>query len=1820
MKKSKNSIIIAVVITMLLQIVIPVSFVSYADRITESFRITDTKVEGTSGSISWEFDYDTSSNITKYQSKVDLILEKEQSGEIKTYDDTIIGNYKISEDGKMTFDIDENLEELITNDSDVESPVPITTTSAITGLPIEDIEETITYTFKGSIEINGVIDESEQLLSLLNEGKNLGNIFEAPHVTVNDEPLSNGSIIEITDDMVVKIHYDWKLSNDIDLAADDYAITKLPDVLSVVNPTGVGELYDEHNIEVGSYVFEDGNLKVVFNHELVGKEERKGDVWFLAEFDLEKFEENVIQKIEFEEIFEPITIKVKPKNSLGILNKKVSLNASINATEIYWEIDVNSSLDNLKNATLEDIIPNGLNLVTNSIKVYNLEVGYEGKVTQGSITNIEGVVTSTGLKVEFGEIDTAYRIKYTTTINDYSKSPFVNNAVLTDESIKKAETSASVSVVVGSSIEKSGRADKSGNDSTKITWTIDINKSESKIIGAVVKDVISDPRLTINNNSIKVYYLNKSGSNWTQGSLVDGIITTGFPITIGDTNGRAYRIVFDTNINYGDTYEPKITFENTATLTGKNINDSTKSAQVVVNRSTLLAKDGVDATNYDAPNFKWTIHVNRAGQNLNNAVVTDTMDSGLRFREGTLKIFDNTTLIDTTKYAEKGITVNTSSNPMTFKLGNISSYYKIEYVTDIEVLDKEGGYKNNVKLTADYGLGGVGNGYTDISKTIKPTVTNKYTKSTVNTTIDQINYNGIDYSAKTMSWNIRIQPIEEKITSLTITDTFTNNGLVFLPDTLKVIKGTGSNKVTLNSSTDYKVTPTNSGQNGFVLVFNASALPLQGSEYNIYFKTSFDPDEVTIKNTTKDYINKATFTGTTVDKGGKSNPISTSSNASYTVSNESFDAGSKQGTLNRDNRTITWKVFVNYMSQDFINIPFIIEDVLNEPEQKLDYDSIVVKEFSVNSNGTKNVSNTAIDSSLYKLEPKVVDGKEGFVLTFENGIDKPYVIEFNTKITGISNQYYNNVATVKVAETTIKHPATTKEEYSNYNNFIEKSASNVIGNQVYTDDIINWEVPINKSTSEIKDVIFTDSISSGLVYVNESLKVVDKDNKEVPKEIFSLDVELKQDGTTVLTVNLGDINSLYTITYDTVVVATSGFVSNKASIKGANLVEKTIDSVRLSSTKSSGGTGSGVNRGNIKIVKVDSEGSPIALSAKFEFYYLLNGNIQIVGGEQVTTNNSGIYEFKGLPFRTYYLREVEPPLGYEGITDTIEIALPDADNNKDIEVTVTNTKIKVDVTGTKKWVNGPIQKPDIELQLYRNDEVYEEPVTLQSGKLEYTWKSLDKTDDNGIDYIYTIKEVGVPENYVKLEEGLTVTNTYVSPKTSITGTKNWVGGPTLRPDIKLQLYRDGIAYREPITLKSGTTYTWENLDKKDLTGKDYVYTIDELEVPENYGKSVSQDGLTIKNIYESPKTDIIGRKEWINGELNRPDSIKLQLYRASVSVPKEPVGDPIVLSNGIYEYNWKDQYINDNNGSPYTYTIEEIETPENYVKSEEGLTVTNTYVIPKTSVTGTKIWVGGSNSRPTIQLQLYRDGEVYEDPVTLENGTTTHTWSEIDKTDINGREYVYTIDEVEVPRRYIKSISEDGLTVTNKYNPPSKPSDPKEPEVPEEPETPEEPEQPEEPVEPETPIKYGNILINKRDLDSNPIQGAEFTLYDENGTAVRTVTSNENGEVLFSNIPLGVYAVVETKAAEGYVLLNDELIVSLDEVKTLKYTFTNAPEGIEIIDPDVPLGWDPIEDSDVPKGELPDTGKIFGTFTLILSGAGLILSGIGILIKKRFAN
>ncbi|QWH81169.1 LPXTG cell wall anchor domain-containing protein [Bacillus mycoides] len=87
-------------------------------------------------------------------------------------------------------------------------------------------------------------------------------------------------------------------------------------------------------------------------------------------------------------------------------------------------------------------------------------------------------------------------------------------------------------------------------------------------------------------------------------------------------------------------------------------------------------------------------------------------------------------------------------------------------------------------------------------------------------------------------------------------------------------------------------------------------------------------------------------------------------------------------------------------------------------------------------------------------------------------------------------------------------------------------------------------------------------------------------------------------------------------------------------------------------------------------------------------------------------------------------------------------------------------------------------------------------------------------------------------------------------------------------------------------------------------------------------------------------------------------------------------------------------------------------------------------------------------------------------------------------------------------------------------------------------------------------------IIKVDDKDQTvPLAGAEFTLYDQTGTtAIRPITTDDDGVAKFNNLRRDKYIIKETKAPKGYVIskeLREGILVELGSEEITKYTLTN---------------------------------------------------------------
>ena len=391
----------------------------------------------------------------------------------------------------------------------------------------------------------------------------------------------------------------------------------------------------------------------------------------------------------------------------------------------------------------------------------------------------------------------------------------------------------------------------------------------------------------------------------------------------------------------------------------------------------------------------------------------------------------------------------------------------------------------------------------------------------------------------------------------------------------------------------------------------------------------------------------------------------------------------------------------------------------------------------------------------------------------------------------------------------------------------------------------------------------------------------------------------------------------------------------------------------------------------------------------------------------------------------------------------------------DKKSTITNTieqKYKT-ISGTKTWIApaGTIY-PNIEITLYRNGEEYK-TIKLESGKTSYEFKDLETYAPDGSVYNYSVEETKL-SNYTseKAENGVDFINTIKQEQVSVRGSKTWViPAGKIVPTITINLLRDGEKVNS-VELTNGTTsYSFENLDRYDLTdGHEYKYTVSE-ETVEGYKSEQNENNFT--NTIEQDNTVIVsGNKTWVTPAGTTHPTVTINLLKNGEQYKTTTIAN----GNTTYEFTGLPKYKTDANGNFVLdvngnielneYTVEEAElngyTSE---KAANGVDFVNTIDQELISISGEKTWVdpeGTTLVHPEITINLIKNG-TKASTIKLANGNTKYEFTELPKykTDENGK-YVldsngnvqlnrYTIEEENV-RNYTTSYN--GYNITNTFN------------------------------------------------------------------------------------------------------------------------------------------------------------------------------------------
>lgn len=1375
-----------------------------------------------------------------------------------------------------------------------------------------------------------------------------------------------------------------------------------------------------------------------------------------------------------------------------------------------------------------------------------------------------------------------------------------------------------------SEINKKGIPDSS-KDAKEITWTVDIvNSSNTEITGAKLTDVLPTG-LEIDADSILVKNLNIK----LDGSLNEGSTVSKTP-TI---NGRNFEMDFDIAPykGYRVEYTTKITdysidkFTNDANLVDGDKELPAK-ATVSIERSDLIEKDGKKIADQDT--IEWWIDVNKAGASIDEAIVEDTLSAGTVLVQGSIKIFKLT--------KGSGDNWNESQSDKTatvfpVNLGSVGTNdaYRIKFETEIDYSQiNSGDYKKDNNFTNETILKNGTQEIGDAEKTVK--ITRK-------PILEKTGKSQVDYNNKILKWTVTVNEANHEIADAVITDILPA-GLTINKSDIKV-KDSNGDEVTENITI---TVPSNDGLTTTEIKIDLGNIT---EKYTIEYTTTIT--DFTI-NTFK---NGVSLGGTGVGTGGTIDPVPINPpNNSYGKSFSSIDYNEKTMnwtiTANPTREAIeTLKITDTFPNKGLILLPdtlevkvggtklakdtdytlvfngsgykdgFIVEFLNNalpinadveityttsyNPEAGIDentsIDDIYINQakfegktennnsIDVTKDAKKKVNTETINTGkkLGKLvsideEGKTVNGwtsgntrrihwevytnylKQNLgtgvsvsdVLGYEGEVDMEnikvykYAVGSNGKTT-LADELNNSNYTVTPAENNKGFTLNFKEDFvvderyaivftTSVPEISQKTYTNTATTKVgeeeypYTGSVSfdKWDNNLSKEAIGISgDKVYTDDEVNWKIKINEALSVIEKDVRLV--DTISNGMVFKE----------GSLK-LYKFQGTERILVEDGYTLNKSTnVDGETILEILFDH---------------------------------SINETYEIEY--NTVITAIDGK---VNNSVEYSGKNETIDTVTTKELTAEqfsyVGGDPAKGKIKIIKQDENG---VKITSSEATFAL-------WyeLNGEYQK-------FQNKNF-----ETTDGEVEIGNLALNKT--------YYIEEITAPNEYVKSSERfeIKVETAYGNSNSNIV--EQIVENKKIKGNIEFKKVDEDLS-----PLKGAEFGLYEN----DATGKPFRtiksvddgtvsfkevpygdYKIKEIEAPEGYllssevlDVSIRENVLTVtpKDSKGKEISQIVNISQKGNIEINKVDEegnalqgAKFKLYKQTI---EGKIGDVVTIngedlvstsnSSGIVEFK----------NIPYgDYIIKEFVAPDGYMPSDREVKVSivndgeTVKPIENDSIVNTKI-IGdiqvikldedGETGLPGAVFVLEQDGEIkYTSDKTNEFGI--YVFKDIkygkytlkEKIPPTGYNPTDQVEEVEIKEK-------DQDLITKKFI--------------------------------NTKIR-GSIKVKKLGEDEEGLEGAEFSLYKADDTEFEnpkyTATSDENGEVLFTEVEFGKYNIKETKAPQGYNL--SEKVIKDVEVKE---------QGVEVIPTDNEISNTKI------KGSLEIT-KVRRYTDYVLEGAKIAL-------------
>nr|WP_289038316.1 Cna B-type domain-containing protein [uncultured Allobacillus sp.] len=1611
-----------------------------------------------------------------------MSIHQEQNGVLVTEEEEV-GTYTATEENVLEISFNENIENfpeagntfdlhgyvtLSEENTEVEESKPNEEQVKAEKESLESEEEKSNKTLEDTEETNKNLEEnqnniseeekeltskdssqykraSQSIQTVINE-----NIITDVKLSMLDENgestiLNPGEEIKVDnpyDAFKVELAYDFALPDGHSYKDGSTYTIEIPELFNVLaNPEPI-PLKDQSGVQFGSFVVTNNNeIKLTFNDEIEKKSNVSGYINLESEFDAH-YKDSAETEIKFpirgeSEITYPI--KFIPKGSS--IDKSGVPNKSYNTETITWTVDFNKDLQEITNATLEDVLDGNHSYVAGTLEVYQLSMNSDGSIDETKTQRLDNHGFGNSFPLNLGDINSAYRIKYDTKINDNNGESYKNTAELTGEEFDTVKASASVDVKRGKPLEK--KSSDYDNVTQTIEWEVKYNYDEKKIPQKQAK--LTD-RFGVNQELVDDSFIVKQVEidpdtgeeiDATDIDAADYQVTengTGFDFQFNSDIETAYKIIYETTAIDRIDNNNKVT--NKISDEFGNENEGSRNIQ-----QGILIKSHVNNTNYDTKETDWKVVINRDNYVMENVLFSDKLPEGfipknVVVKHGKETLEENSDFTYSFNGEDKKIEID-------FTGYNITEKVIITYTTQID-FDKVN--ETDVQYTNSAYLEWIDNSGSKITK-------EGYAKFNPDQYTKQNGFKGAQYNpvTKEIKWTIGVNYNKTTVENAIVED-FILGEQNFDIDNVKVYEMELTGKANGYQKGNEVVNPTinkvtnENGEPGFQVELGEINTP-----YIIEYTT--DLNGLLVEGS---YDNKAILLDGDQVKNELKASVQPIHGGEYT---------DKNASQNKENpRVVNWNVNINFAQSTVTDLK--IEDTPSI-NQALVEDSVKLYGTTVTEKGiSKDTEKLLQEGEDYTLT--VVENEQGqytFTIDFnEDKIDRAYVLEYDTYILYKDDGMISNDAKFFANETT---SLDTDDTYSNQINLsnISGGIDGEVGSLTITKTDHNdhskrlsgavfelydetGEVLLNSKTTNQEGIVTFKNLLYGDYLLKESKapegyvvgindqQTVTVDNKATELEVKNKEIIHEVELTKVDEANQetlkGAVFELYekesstllgTFTTDEdgrifVKELSPGehYFIEKEAPDGYLLDEKpisfTIDE-KATETVQVQAENTAIETTTIQGTKTwkddDSVDRPETIIVKL----LQNG--EVYESKEVSEQTNWAYTFKDIPVTDDSLNEYDYRIeeqrveGYQTTIDGYDL---------------TNLRVgKISVEGNKIWLDdNSVDRPEsITVKLLQNDEVIDSQEVTAENQWEYRFVELDQYDENGVAFEYTVDEEPI-EGYEKTIEGYDITNLRVGT-TDISGTKTWKDDQSSeRPEsIEVQLLQNGKKIRsQDVSAESDWNYQFTDLDQFDESGVLYNYSISEAPI---HGYKTIVNGFDLTNV-RTGKTDISGIKTWQdNDATDRPESITVNLLQNGVVVDEVTT---TAENNWAYTFEELDQY--DEDGVLYEYTIEE-EHVSGYVAEVDGYDITNTRSEQR-NIQVTKSWLDAeSEKRPSaITVNLLRNGEIFKTVELTKDNKWTFVFESIEAFDEKGMPYSFTVEEESV-EGYQTSLK--GFDITN---------------------------------------------------------------------------------------------------------------------------------------------------------------------------------------------